>query len=692
MAAPDLPPLLELDGVDITYLTPSGAAAAVTGFSAAIGAGERVGLMGETGSGKTSIALAILRHLGPGGAQTAGRIVFRGGDMAELGPDDLQTVRGGDIAMVYQDPVAALNPSMTIGAQVIESPMRHRGLARDDAWALSREMLLDMHVPDVDRVMAAYPYQLSGGQCQRAVIAMALLGEPALLILDEPMTALDATVSANIMQLTTEISVRHKTAQLFISHDLGLIANTCDRVLILYAGEVVEEGPVREIFTTPSHPYTRALLQCVPAPTADRTFPALVPIPGRLPGLGRRPVGCRFQPRCAHAQEGVCDAGPLALEEAAPGIRVRCARVHDLPSDPPPVETAPASPPAGDEVLRVIGLRKDYPVRGRAIDVEGPEETVVRANDSLHFSARAGETVAIVGESGGGKTTFARILAGLTTATEGAVRLGGDDVAMAPVEARTPDQVQAIQMVFQNPDQTLNPSISVGRQIARAVKKLGGVTGAEDIAARVDELLGLVRLDPDVAGQLPHRLSGGERQRVAIARAFAANPALVVADEPLSALDPSVKAAVGVVLRRIQAERGSTLILISHDLGMVRHLAGRVVVMYLGRIVETGATEEIFAPPYHPYTEALIAAVPVADPRLRARRIFLEGPPPGPGAVGKGCPFHARCPRTLGRVCETEAPPLQKAGDTHYLSCHVDLDELNAVEAVVHAGNGDPNS
>ena len=680
--------LLEIDRLRVVYLTRAGEVPAVVDFSLRVEAGESVGLVGESGCGKSTVAFALLRALGRNGRITSGRVRFRGRDLGSLDATGLRALRGGEIGMVYQEPMAALNPSLTIGSQLAEVPMVHARVGRSEAMRRAAATLTDVGLGDPARVLAAYPHQLSGGQQQRVVIAMALLGNPALLLLDEPTTALDVTVEAGIVKLIGELGRRFGTAQLYISHNLGLIRETCSRVAVMYAGEVVEEGTVEELFRSPRHPYTQGLFACIPLPSSDKTARPLAPIPGQLPPPLARPKACVFAPRCSFMQAGRCDTAPIAMEPAdGPGHAVRCVRWREIAHEEAAAGASAARPepaPLGEEVLRVEGLQKHYVVEGARLGALISREGVrtVKANEALELSARRRETVAIVGESGCGKSTFARVLMGLETATAGSVTFAGDEIGQTPVGARTPEQVGALQMVFQNPNETLNPSRSVGAQIARVVRKFNVETEPQRIRGRVQALLDTVKLPAEFSRRRPRQLSGGQKQRVGIARAFAGNPKMVVADEPISALDVSVAAAVTELLMDIQRRFGTTLLFISHDLGIVRYLADRVVVMYLGQIMERGTTAQIFAPPYHPYTEALLAAAPMADPAVTKREIVLEGPLPSALDPPAGCPFETRCPRKLGRVCEIEPPPRQEPSPGHVIACHIPLADLEAVEPV----------
>ena len=692
-AVPAAEPVLEIEGLAISYVTRAGEIPAVLDFALTIRAGESVALVGESGCGKSTVANAIMRYLGRNGRIAAGAMRFKGRDLLAMSEEELRGVRGNEIAMVYQEPFAALNPSLTVGAQLAEVSTVHHGLSGADALAKAAEILGDVRLPDPERVLAAYPHQLSGGQQQRVVIAMALLANPSLLLLDEPTTALDVTVEAGIVELIGEIKRKYGTAILFISHNLGLVREVCDRVAVMYSGEVVEEGAVEDVFTAMRHPYTRGLFGCIPVPAADKHARPLAAIRGQLPLPHQRPVGCNFGPRCDLFQAGLCDAGPVPMRDAsdageapASGHRARCLRLDAL--DPTRRRRTRAETPgpeeAGEVVLEVTEMQKYYPVYDRSLTamLQGRSVRFVKANEEISFEARRGQTVAIVGESGCGKSTFAKVLMGLETATDGAIRFEGDDIADAPVTARRREQVANLQMIFQNPNDTLNPSQSVGAQIARVIRKFGVETEHRKVWARVYELLDLVKLPRDFARRMPRQLSGGQKQRIGIARAFAGNPSVVVADEPVSALDVSVQAAVTQLLMDIQRDNETTLVFISHDLSLVRYLADRVVVMYLGQIMEQGRTVDVFEPPYHPYTEALLSAVPVADPSIEKTKIVLEGALPSPLDPPKGCPFATRCPRKLGAICDEARPPVHARPDGHRIACHIPLPALEEVEPV----------
>ncbi|HXH02479.1 MAG TPA: ABC transporter ATP-binding protein [Candidatus Competibacteraceae bacterium] len=679
-------PLLEIENLRISYYTRAGAVPAVVDFNLTLHAGECVGLVGESGCGKSTVAMAIMQYLGRNGAVTGGSIRFKGRDLCRMDAAELRRIRGSQIAMVYQEPMAALNPSLTIARQLMEVPMVHEGVSGAEAEKRARQALADVHLPDPERVLRAYPHQLSGGQQQRVVIAMALLSRPALLLLDEPTTALDVTVEAGIVKLIRELGQRYGMAQLFISHNLGLVLETCDRVCVMYSGEAVEQGSVREVFSQPRHPYTHGLFHCIPLPGADKNARPLQPIPGQLPLPHERPRGCYFGPRCSYFQAGRCDAADIPMEMVEGSHRARCLRWREIDWGAADRATAPRpAPRVGEPVLVVERMKKYYAIHDLSLGalLAGRSERYIKANEALDFDARRGETVAIVGESGCGKSTFARVLMGLETATDGVIRFQGLDISRTPVRERSAKLVSALQMVFQNPSDTLNPSLSVGAQIGRVIRKFTVERERSRIRERVLKLLDEVKLPREFYYRKPRQLSGGQKQRVGIARAFAGNPALVIADEPVSALDVSVAAAVTELLTEIQRQHGTTLLFISHDLSVVRYLADRIVVMYLGRIMERGTTEQIFSPPYHPYTEALLSAVPIADPRVEKEEIVLEGSLPSPLAPPKGCPFCTRCHLRLGSVCDNEPPPLRQTAAGHVIACHIPLEELRKRRPVI---------
>ena len=689
--------VLQVEELGVSYFLKSGAVPAVPEVSLAIRRGESVGLVGESGCGKTTVAMAVMRYLGRSGRIVRGRVRLEGRDMAALSGAELRRIRGSKMAMVYQEPMSALNPCMQVGFQLMEVPMVHEGTSRKDAHARAVEILRDVNMPDPEAVMRRYPHQLSGGQQQRVVIAMAFLSNPSLLLLDEPTTALDVTVEASVVDLIAELRHRYGTSLLYISHNLGLIVRVCDRVCVMYSGEVVEEGTIHEVFEHTRHPYTRGLLECIPHLDADKRLRPLVPIPGQLALPHERPPGCAFGPRCRHFEAGRCDRGEIEMESLPDSEthRVRCRRWREIEHRrPPPALAARDHEALPEPALRVERLDKVYEQRDMSLKavLSGTTKRYIRANEQLTFNARRGHTLAIVGESGCGKSTFARVLTGLDTATGGEIDFHGESIAMIPVTRRRPELIAAVQMVFQNPDGTLNPSHSVGSAIGRTIRKLGVANHRREVSERVGDLLEMVRLPRAFARRKPRQLSGGQKQRIAVARAFAGHPAMVIADEPVSALDVSVQAAIINLLTEVQNRHRTTMLFISHDLGVVRYLSDSIVVMYLGQVMESGSAEEVLEPPYHPYTEALLSAVSVPDPRVEQKRIRLEGEIPSAFDPPPGCRFATRCPRRIGGTCDTEPPPEQETGSGHRIRCHIPIEALREVEPVIGVASRRPEN
>ena len=681
-------PILEISNLSISFFTRLTEIPAVMDFSCEVLPGEAMGLVGESGCGKSTVALGVMQDLGVNGRVVGGSIKFKGRDLADYSPEELRQLRGSEIAMIYQEPMASLNPAMRIGHQLIEVPMVHQGISEHDAYALARQVVEDVRLPDPDRILNAYPHQLSGGQQQRIVIAMALMSKPALLILDEPTTALDVTVEAGIVDLVKELGHKYGTSMLFISHNLGLVMDVCDRICVMYSGEAVETGTVNDVFDKMRHPYTQALFRSIPLPGADKNTHPLIAIPGNFPLPHERPQGCNFGPRCDYFSEGKCNdtAIPMADVDVEKRHDTRCLRFADIDWDAPlAVVEDKVRTKIGAPVLSVDNLRKYYEVSANAL-FSSAEKRVVKANESISFQAHEAETLAIVGESGCGKSTLAKVLLGLETASDGSILMNDQSIENTPISERSTKTVSSIQMVFQNPFDTLNPSMAVGRQIIRALEvfEIGNNQGERH--ERMLELLDLVKLPREFADRMPRQLSGGQKQRVGIARAFAGDANIVVADEPVSALDVSVQAAVTDLLMEIQNKSRTTLLFISHDLSIVRYLSDRVIVMYLGHIVEAGTTDQVFSPPYHPYTEALLSAVPIADTRIKRKRIVLEGDIPSAMNPPPGCPFQTRCSHKSevpGGLCDTELPPVRNLANGHQIKCHLADDILSRMEPVI---------
>ena len=583
----------------------------------------------------------------------------------------MRRYRSQTVSMVYQNPGAALNPSIRVGDQVAEA-FTIAGVRPAEAGERAREMLSRVQISDPARVMRRYPHQLSGGMQQRAVIAMALASDPALLVLDEPTTGLDATVEAEVLDLVNGLREELGTSILFISHNLAVVKRMCDRVGILYAGRLVEEGPAEDVFRDPRHPYTVGLLRCLPRGGISKDERPLDTIPGLLPQLGAELTGCVFVDRCGLARD-ICREEEPPLHPAAPGRTSRChfwQDAHELPHTAGMRPAGAASPrESRGPLLAIADAAKTFHQDGQD----------VQALVDVTLAVAPGETLGLVGESGSGKTTLARILLGLTVPdARTAVELDGERLAPR-LARRDREEVRAVQIVFQNPDSALNRRFSARRILGRALTKLRGLRG-EQRDERVRELAQSVRFDGRLLGARPAQLSGGLKQRVAIARAFAGEPRVVVCDEPTSALDVSVQAAILNLLVELQSEQGVSYLFISHDLGVVRYLADRIAVLYLGRLMEVGDAATVFEAPHHPYTEALLSAVPALEGEERMR-IRLEGEIPSAADPPSGCVFHTRCPRKVGEICEREEPPLLEVEPGHTMSCHIPLEELRQLQS-----------
>jgi peptide/nickel transport system ATP-binding protein len=686
-------PVLELRHVGVEYVSAFQRTRAVRDLSLKIGQGEVYGLVGESGCGKSTAALACVRYL-PAGTVLSGEVRLMGQDLLSLDERALREVRGNRVAMVYQDPQAALNPALTIGSQLVEVLTAHGKVTQADAEARCREALDRVRIPDPALIMRRFPHQLSGGMQQRVVIAMALLLKPNLLIMDEPTTGLDVTIEAAVLDLVNDLRTELKAAILFISHNMGVIARLCDRVGVMYAGEMVEEAPVRDLFRAPRHPYTMGLLRCIPRQNNSKGGNALWSIPGRVPPLHSLPSTCVFQARCAMARSECSHWRPV-LEEVDAAHHSRCLFWKELESGAPggpalggeaadlqDLLPAKNQAPASGTRLQVDDLKVYYQISGGLFS-SGLSRQTVRAVDGVSFCVPEHSTLGIVGESGCGKSTIARAIAGLAPTTGGKLDFGGEDLTR-PVKKRSAKVLQMLQMVFQNPDSTLNPQKTVEDELRRPLR-LFHIVPRKDEDQVISQLLVAVNLDDSYRQRYPMQLSGGEKQRVAIARAFAERPQLVLCDEPASSLDVSVQSMVLNLLLRLQHEFGVSLIFISHDLGVVRYVSDFVAVVYLGKICEIGRVDQIFQPPYHPYTEALLSAVPVPDPTVQRTRIQLTGNLPSPVNPPSGCPFHTRCPRKLGAICEEQTPAPTEM-DGHLIYCHIARQDLLESQAGSQVG------
>jgi peptide/nickel transport system ATP-binding protein len=669
-------PLLQVDGLRVAVGRAATEKEAVRGVSFQLVSGQAFGIVGESGSGKTLTISAISRLL-PGAARiTAGRVLFKGEDLVRASAARLAEIRGRQMSMVFQDSLASLNPVMRIGAQVREPLLLHHLAERRKASVAAEQELRRLGIPDPARAMSRYPHEFSGGMRQRAMIAGALIAAPELIIADEPTTALDATVQAQIIDLWRKLNRERGVALILVSHDLGVVSEVCDTVAVMYAGHIVEMGPTRSLLGRAKHPYTMALLQSMPSAQTARTA-RLKAIPGEPPMLGAFASGCPFHPRCPYRVE-VCASRDPRLELV--GDRsVACWVAQDQGSLPEPAEVgdperAPhrASPVAAtatgekgtpDEILVLDNITCHYLILNRWPFLP---PTRVHALDDVSLTMRRGEVLGVAGESGCGKSTLARCILRLTDVDSGRVVFRGQDITRLGGEALR--QIRRyMQPVLQDPYGSLNPRARVMDIVGEPLVAHG--SSRRQCEARVAEVLDLVGLGSRFASHLPDQLSGGQRQRVGIARAIALDPALIVADEPISALDVSIQAQVLNLFQDLQRRLDLSLVFISHDLRIVRYLSTRIAIMFLGQIVEYGASEDVCGAPLHPYTVALLSSVPEMGERADRRRIILAGEPPSPTAPPSGCRFRTRCPHAAA-VCAELAPELRQTPDGRRVACH----------------------
>lgn len=732
------PPTFQVQDLSVVYETDSGPVPAARRISLSVDRGETLGLVGESGSGKTTLALAAINYLPANGRVEQGASRLNGLDLLRLPKREMPRMWGSRIGLVSQDPRSAMNPTLTIGRQLDEMGCRHLGLGRREARDLALAMLGKMGMSDPPSVVGRYPHQLSGGMLQLCAIAMALLTHPEVVILDEPTTSLDVTTQATVLDVLTELKTELQTAALYITHNLGVIARVADRVAVMYAGEMLETAGVKALFARPLHPYTLNLLRCVPhlgagaraerpkdgkasgitratAAEADASgIPSarLASIPGSLPPWDDLPRGCIFAPRCPLVMD-FCRVSRPPLVEVEPLRWSTCLRWQVLLSDegraqavsvetragvPPLVEDTRSRGPLADGGLQPSQEAVSVPVLEvkDATKAFGPARSRahVKAVDGASLSVPQARTFGLVGESGSGKTTLARVIAGLELPSSGRIFLAGESLKPS-VGARGPHMLRRLQMVFQSPDGSFNPRMTVGRALMRPLMIMNRLD-RKNARERALELLEAVRVPASHFDRYPSELSGGEKQRVAIARAFAGDPDIVLCDEPISSLDVSVQSSVINLLADLQEEAGTAYLFISHDLAVVEHLSHRVGVMYLGKLMEIGEVAKVLAPPYHPYSEALLSAVPVPDPTAASKPVRLHVSVSSSLGIPSGCRFHPRCPRYLGDICRLQAPPWRlsdgrvipalaptsaagpdrPAEAAHSISCHIPLEEL----------------
>lgn len=664
--------LLEVRNLTTVFHLPGAEVRAVNNVSFEIEKGQVLGIVGESGSGKSVTARSLMRMVRHPGEIIEGEIIFNGVDLLKIDESEMRTIRGKKIAMVFQDPQATLNPVHTIGSQISEALIVH-GSSKKEAKARSVELLNQVGIPNPEKTFERYPHELSGGMRQRVVIAIALANKAELLIADEPTTALDVTIQAQILSLLYELKEELGISIIMITHDMGVIAELCDRTLVMYGGRVVESGLVSEIFEFPYHPYTAALLSSVPKLSSDRNK-NLVAIQGSPPDPANLPKGCAFAPRCGFVRDNCLESNPVLIEVSKARYCACFAREEHIKRDfrPDPVENLKSKKSISEETILVLD-NVVVDVGSKRTGFFGKRSAAINAVAGLSLELRPGETLGLVGESGCGKSTLSRAIVGINRFSAGTCIVNGKDITQMTHEDRMWVASQ-VQYVFQDPFASLNPRRTIAQTLEEALKVAGA--SESEIPQRAEELMSRVGLDPKYLNRFPYAFSGGQRQRIGIARALAANPKILILDEPVSALDVSIQAQIINLLQKLRDDLGLAFLFIAHDLSVVRHLSDRVAVMYLGRIVEIGTAEQIYDNPQHPYTKALLASSP--EPEVKRKKSIspvLQGTIPSPAQPPSGCRFKTRCPNgpmfTENReICDIEQPELIQLGKEQSVACH----------------------
>ena len=655
--------ILDINHLQVRFETFDGVFSAVNDVSLSLGHNESIGIIGESGCGKSTLSFAVMKYLA-NNASVDGSIRFKGEELLEKSEKEMEAFRGNRIAMVFQNPYSSLNPALTIGFQLDEVGIHHQKLSKQKARHATLEALGMMNIGDPQGIVRRYPHQVSGGIQQRICIAMAILCRPDLMILDEPTTALDVTTEAVILDSIKELREKLSMSLMYISHDMGVINKVAEHVVVMYNGEIVERGPKNQIFENPTHPYTRALINCMPRGGVVKENTKLNTIPGYVRRRGALESGCPFVDRCEKRND-TCES-KYGIREVGERHFAACDRAYatDVPDIlkekliPRPRTTSLALN-SHKELLKIENLHKVYGARRKVYAVNGIDVTV-----------HPESVIGVVGESGCGKSTTGHMVSGLYKPTKGTIMFDGTDISIA-WNKRSKDTLKKIQLIFQNPGRSLNPSHTVEQIIARPMKRLANMHNATERRQRIVDMLKKVDLGKEYLEKKPKQLSGGEQQRVAIARALSISPDLIVCDEPTSALDVSVQASVLNLLNDLQLETHAAYMFISHDLNVINYLSDYIMVMYAGKICEYGKRDEVMAPPFHPYTEALLSAMPEVDPTKQKKVIEITGQLPDPAKKPKGCPFAGRCHKQVGEICEREYPPMVRLSDTHYYHCHI---------------------
>lgn len=667
--------LLEIENIVTTFKTDGQLVRAVDGVSMYLDPGEIVGVVGESGSGKSVTMMSMLQLIASPGKVASGKVYIKGNEKNMLeypeNSEEMRQMRGGKVSMIFQEPMTSLNPVLTIGYQIQENIMQHLKVSKEEAKKRTVEMLKMVNIPDAEERFNYYPQQFSGGMRQRIMIAMAMSAEPMVLVADEATTALDVTTQAQLLEMLRDIAKKTNTAVIIVTHNLGIVARFAERIYVMYSGSVVESAETKKLFSQPEHPYTRALLRAIPR-LDDPRDRILIPIDGLPPNPAARPDYCPFYERCEYRMDRCRKQRKPELMELSGGHFSACLltpeekNIKEQEINAQGRKYSPQSVCKEENSLEVTGVKKFFPVyKGMLRKKMGD----VKAIEDISFSVRKGETLGIVGESGCGKTTLARCIMRVYQPDEGQILFGGEDIAFLSDRQLSPYRPR-ISMIFQDPFSSLDPRQTAESIVGESLKLHNLVKSREEYEMRVDELFRIVGLDPELKYRVPHEFSGGQRQRIGIARALSSNPDVIICDEPISALDVSIQAQIINLLEDLQAKLGVTYLFIAHDLAVVKHISNRILVMYLGRIAEISECEELYEKPLHPYTKALLAAVPVADPSVEERRerVMIRGEVPSLTKRPEGCPFHDRCERVMER-CRKEVPQLCDAGNNHQVAC-----------------------